>query len=354
MIGFLKRIGRNLPVLRDIHRYILALEKEREALKAEIAASRQQLVEEAGRREREVAAAARQEREAAQKEIDELKEDRRRNWTWVPVGDSRSPIPNTKELEPREAELFDKVPAELPGIEMYPDEQLALLKELKKFWLDAPYKPEKTDGMRYAGDNPDFSMGDALVLYGMMRKMKPRKVVEIGSGYSTAAVLDANEVTFGKNIAVTVLDRDPHLLRSLMKKEDVEKTKILKQPLHEVPIEVFTAMTQGDLLLVETSHVVKTGSDVLNVVFRILPRLKLGTIVHVSGVYYPFENPRGWVFDGRATNETYLWRAFFQNNAQFEILFFGSFLEQFHRAALDKDFPRYGKSRTGGLWFRKK
>src|SRR5437870_2522995 len=140
MIRFLKKIGRSLPVLKDIHRYILDLEAERERLRAEAESLRREKTSTIERLTDEKEDAVAKERAAAAKEVEDLKEERRRNWTWVPPGDVLSPIPNLTELEARESELFAKVPPELPGIEMFPDEQLALLKELKKFWNDAPYK----------------------------------------------------------------------------------------------------------------------------------------------------------------------------------------------------------------------
>ena len=189
----------------------------------------------------------------------------------------------------------------------------------------------------------------------MIRKLKPRRIVEIGSGYSTAVILDTNELSFGKNIGVTVVDPQPDVLRSVMKKGDAEKVKLIAKRLHEVPIDTtFSTLTSGDLVVLNSSHVSKTGSDVNHFVFNVLPKLKTGVHVNVNAVYYPFEYPQGWVLEGRAFNEAYLLRAFFQYNSAFEIVMFGSYLEQCHRATLDKEFPAYGKPRWGGLLFKRR
>ena len=85
MIRFLKKIGRSLPILRDIHRYILALEAEREFLKSQVASAQEQLARETEKLAKDRDDAIRTVREEAAKEMEDIKEDRRRNWTWVPA-----------------------------------------------------------------------------------------------------------------------------------------------------------------------------------------------------------------------------------------------------------------------------
>jgi hypothetical protein len=70
-------------------------------------------------------------------------------------------------------------------------------------------------------------------------------------------------------------------------------------------------------------------------------------------VFYPFEYPREWVYEGRAWNEDYILRAFLQYNTAFEIVFFMSYLAQFHRAALESCMPLCLENPGGNLWIRK-
>lgn len=236
-------------------------------------------------------------------ERDRLTEAAEANGTWVPVRSFHSPIPSPEEIRSREAELFGKLPKELAGIELYADEQLALLKELRKFAADVPYK-EKPDGaLRFGTDNPDFGPADAAILHCMLRKLRPRKAVAVGSGWSTLALLDSNDHSFGKALAVTVVDPDAAFLRERMRKEDVEKVRLIDKPVHAAPAEVFSTLTSGDVVIADTSHVLKTGNDVHHLLGSVLPRLKQGVVVTVSSVFYPFEYPQTWAYEGRAFNE---------------------------------------------------
>ena len=54
-----------------------------------------------------------------------------------------------------------------------------------------------------------YSYSDAICLYGMMRHLKPRRLIEVGSGFSSAAILDTNELFFGHHIACTFIDPEP-------------------------------------------------------------------------------------------------------------------------------------------------
>jgi hypothetical protein len=83
----------------------------------------------------------------------------------------------------------------------------------------------------------------------------------------------------------------------------------------------------------------KTHSDVNYIFFEVLPRLRSGVYVHFHDIFYPFEYPKEWVYQGRAWNEAYILRAFLQHNDRFELLFFNSFLERFHRDTIARNMP---------------
>ncbi len=114
---------------------------------------------------------------------------------------------------------------------------------------------------------------------------------------------------------------------------------MLETPVQAVPPDVFRALREGDMLLVDSSHVAKTRSDVLDVLFRILPLLAPGVLIHFHDVLWPFEYPEIWLEEGRAWNEAYFVRAFLAHNAQFEILLFNSFLEHCHPDLLAEHLP---------------
>ncbi len=325
MIRFLKKVGRQLPILKDIHRYILALEAEREELRRSVAAQRDELAHA---------------RETTRK-------------LWVPPGDPRSPIPDLDDVRRRESELFGKPPEELPGVDTLVEEQLTIVREMKR-WGAEPPLPAEGDGRRSAPDDPAYGWGDVALLHAFLRKLRPRRVVCAGAGAFVPTLLDLNEHVFGRTISITVVDPDAEKIRPLLRKEEAEKVRLLPARVHEVPFDTFTSLAPGDVLCLETSHVSKTGSDLNHILFRVMPRLKGGIHVHPNGLFWPFEYPNAWVAEGRAWNEAYLWRAFLLNNSAWEIAAFASFLETAHRSAILKELPNWQRSRGGGLWIRRR
>ena len=325
MIRFLKRIGRQLPVLKDIHRYILALEAEREDLRRTVAAQRGELA---------------QARETTRK-------------LWAPPGDPRSPIPDLDDVRRRESELFGRPPEELPGLDTLVEEQLTIVKEMKR-WGAEPVLPPPGEGRRSSPEDEAYGWGDIALLHAFLRKLRPRNVVCAGAGAFVPALLDLNEHVHGRAIGITVVDPGAERLRPLLGPEQAEKTRLLPARLHEVPYDTFTSLGPSDVLCVETSHVSKTGSDLNHLLFRVLPRLKPGVHVHVNDVFWPFEYPRTWVNEGRAWNEAYLLRAYLLHSKAWEVAVFASFLETAHRGAILREVPQWQRSRGGGLWLKRK
>jgi hypothetical protein len=107
------------------------------------------------------------------------------------------------------------------------------------------------------------------------------------------------------------------------------------------------------MLIIDSTHVAKIGSDVNHLMFDVLPRLAPGVLVHVHDIHYPFEYPREWVYQGRAWNEAYLVRAFLMSNVAWEIVFFNSFIAARHGEALAASLPPAKDSAGSSLWLRR-
>jgi predicted O-methyltransferase YrrM len=228
---------------------------------------------------------------------------------------------------------------ELPGIDLNEDGQLVLLEALKQYYPAQPFTSQPQLDRRYRFDNPAFGHCDAIILYCLMRHARPRRIVEVGSGYSSCVFLDTNDLNFGGGIACTFIDPYPELLRSLLRPGDAERVRILQQEVQDIDTAIVQELEAGDMLFIDSSHIAKTGSDTNYEVFELLPRVRAGVYIHFHDVFYPFEYPRNWVYQGRAWNEAYLLRAFLQYNEQFRIVLFNSFLEQFHREKLAREMP---------------
>ena len=146
----------------------------------------------------------------------------------------------------------------------------------------------------------------------MIRTIQPKRVVEIGSGYSSAALLDINEREFGGRIEYVIVDPEPTLLLELVSTEhhDDNEFLLVAEEVQDVGGEQFAILEAGDVLFVDSTHVSKIDRDVNHLLFRILPLLQAGVYIHFHDIYYPFEYPPEWIFQGRAWNEAYLLRAF--------------------------------------------
>ncbi len=290
--------------------------------------------------------------ERLQTELEECQGELERYRTWAPPGDVLSPIPSRAQVKLREKEIY-AVPREMPGLDLNEEVQLHLFDKLCEFYKEQPFGAQQTAGRRYWFENPAYSYSDAILLYCMMRHLRPRRIIEVGAGYSSAALLDTNELFFENSIDCTFIEPQPQLLHSLLKAEDEERITLFKKPLQEVASEVFAGLQANDILLIDSSHVAKTDSDVNHIFFRILPLLESGVFIHFHDIFYPFEYPLDWVYEGRAWNEAYLLRAFLQYNRQFEIQLFNTFIDWFHKEKYFSAMPLVQKNTGGCIWIKK-
>jgi len=275
--------------------------------------------------------------------------------TWVPPGHFYSPYPDLDEYERRVAVLVDR-DRPLLGIDLREKDQLALLEELVPLLADAPFPEHRPEGddeprWRYWYDNFAYGYSDGAVLHAMLRRLAPRRIVEVGSGFSSAMMLDtvdgwlpATEITF--------VEPYPELLESLLRSGDEARVTIHRGAVQDVGEDVFTALGAGDLLFVDSTHVVKAGSDVNHLIFEVFPRLAQGVWIHLHDIFYPFEYPADWVREGRAWHEAYLLRAFLTYNPHFAIRWFQDFLWQHHREAMRR-LPGVAANSGGNIWLER-
>lgn len=276
--------------------------------------------------------------------------DYRRGW---PPGHFYSPIPSLEQVREREAQIWPAPPRQLAGIDLREAQQLELLERLVPYYAEQPWADERREGLRYQFDNPNFSYGESIFLYSLLRLLKPARVIEIGSGHSSCVTLDTNERFLDGSAKVTFIEPYPQLLESLMLPNDRASVEIIASAVQDVPTSTYESLAAGDILFVDSTHVAKVGSDVNHIMFDVLPSLRPGVYVHFHDIYYPFEYPKEWVYQGRAWNEAYVLRAFLQHNAAYEIVLFGSFLSAFHRPWLAERMPLVARNPGSSVWIRK-
>lgn len=273
----------------------------------------------------------------------------------VAPGHYYSPIPCVDEIRSREREVFGNghLPRSLAGIELNENEQIGLLEEFKAYYTELPFPARERAGNRYYFENEWYSYSDAIFLYCMIRHARPKRIIEVGSGFSSCAMLDVNDRFFDGRIACAFIDPNPERLLANITPRDVECAEVVSRPVQDLDAGFFSRLKENDILFVDSSHVTKTGGDVNHLIFQILPSLKRGVFVHFHDVFYPFEYPKEWVYEGRAWNEAYLLRAFLQNNQTFKIVLFNTFLQAFHEDFFRREMPLCLKNRGGSIWIQK-
>lgn len=273
---------------------------------------------------------------------------------YAPPGHYYSPIPSVEYVRANEEYIFRPPPQQLPGIDLKESEQLTLLSIFKELYKDQPFDSKNKHGLRYYFDNPAYSYSDAIFLHCMIRHLQPKQIIEVGSGYSSCAILDTNETHCDGKIQCTFIEPYPELLLSLIKEPDKQSIKLLPMGLQQVPLSNFESLQANDILFIDSTHVGKIGSDVNYLFFEILPRLQPGVHVHFHDIFYPFEYPKEWIYEGRAWNEDYILRAFLSFNNTFEIVMFNTFLEYFHEEWFSQHMPLCLKNRGGSIWIKRR
>lgn len=272
---------------------------------------------------------------------------------WRPPGHYYSPIVDRDDVARRAAEVFDRSMAELPGIAPGFDHAERLMTAfVERGWTSQIPWATPRDEHRYRFDNDQFRYADAIFLHLMLRAIAPPRIVEIGSGWSTCAMLDTADAT-GADFTITAIDPDPSRLHDNLRDGDGARVTIHAARIQDLGVDVVAPLCSGDVLFIDSSHVVKTGSDVNHILFELLPRLAPGVWVHVHDVMWPFEYPESWVAEGRSWNEAYAWRAFLMFNDTFAIHLWPSQLMALYEHWFHEHLPLALKDPGGSLWLRR-
>lgn len=269
-----------------------------------------------------------------------------------PPGHFYSPVISLDEIRRDEQRVFNA--SNIPrGIDMNEAGQLDLLGHFEAIYPSLDFPSSKSGSHRYYYENPAYSYSDAIMLHCMMRHFKPRRIIEVGSGHSSCALLDTRERHLDDKVDVTFIEPFPELLLSLIRPSDRASIEIVPSRLQDVPVEKFQSLQAGDFLFIDSTHVSKTGSDVNCLFFDVLPMLAAGVHIHIHDVFYPFEYPKDWVLGGRSWSEQYVLRAFLQFNNAFSISIMNTYLQRFYRARFEAKMPLCLKNTGGSIWIRK-
>ena len=164
--------------------------------------------------------------------------------------------------------------------------------------------------------NGIYEWMDSRLLYYYINKLKSRKIIEIGSGQSTLLLLNCKKL-FNLKYKIICIDNEPS--NYIQKLSDQGEILLLKYNLCDIELKIFTLLNENDILLINSSHVLKLNNDVLFYFTKILPILKKNVYIQISNIFIPYEYPDCWINYGIFWNEQYLLYIFLQNNNKYEI-----------------------------------
>jgi len=210
-----------------------------------------------------------------------------------------------------------------PGIDFRPAAQAAFLRDCVGTYIgeyDYPEElPEGSPEGTFYTRNTQFSWLDARTLFAVLRHYRPRRMIEVGSGYSSLLTADVNVRFLGGTVDFHCIEPYP---RPFLQRSVPGINEVIVRRVQDVDRSMFSTLREGDVLFIDSSHVSKTGSDVNYLYLDVLPRLAPGVLVHIHDIFLPREYPKPWVVEeGRSWNEQYLVQAFLMFNSAFEVVF---------------------------------
>ena len=140
-------------------------------------------------------------------------------------------------------------------------------------------------------DQAWFPILDAAAAYAIVRRARPERIVEVGSGHSTRFLARAvADETLGTELVC--IDPAPRAsLRGL-------PVRWIEAVVQRAPETLFADLRAGDVLFVDSSHVLMPGTDVDWILNRILPGLPGGVLLHFHDVFMPDAYPESWAWRG--------------------------------------------------------
>ncbi len=251
------------------------------------------------------------------------------------------PIPDDKDIG---ADYWN-TQSELIGIDMNDQEALNLLegvftRYMAEFRDRFPVEPTG-DAHTFYLINGGYMAIDAHVYYAIIRHYKPRRIIEIGAGNSTllggAACLE-NQRETGHAVDYTAIDPYP---QSILEKGVPGLTRLLTMKVQDLNLDLFTSLEAGDILFIDSSHVLRSGNDVEYEFLEILPRLAPAVLIHIHDISLPRHYPKVYFDNQLYWNEQYLLQAFLTFNSRFKVLWAGNYMILKYPERVCTVFPEY-------------
>lgn len=247
---------------------------------------------------------------------------------------------------------------DLPGIDLNVSGQVEFMGKLTyASEIDFPSTGKGTSSFHFGPENDQFRQGDAEVLYQVVRYLKPRKIVEIGSGWSTKIAVKARDMNLFEQGSIDKDYNCQHICIEPYEDRGLESMgiELVRKRVEDVDVRLFESLESGDILFIDSTHIIRPGGDVLTEYLSIIPRLKPGVIVHVHDIFTPYDYPKKWVVeDLRFWNEQYILEALL-SGGKLEVLLANYYLSQNHYHKLKRVAPYLStRNKPGSFYMRVK
>lgn len=192
------------------------------------------------------------------------------------AGDNTPYVPLLQILDARRADflaLLDTIEALTPGLEKIAAERGKAV----------PGTP-----------NPRFDQGwfaplDAAAAYALVHTRRPARIIEIGSGHSTRFMARALHDS-GNDASLLSIDPAPRAAIENL----APRVRFERRTMQQIDVSIFADLRAGDVLFIDSSHILMPGSDCDFLFNRVLPLLPSGVLVHIHDIFLPDDYPKAW------------------------------------------------------------
>lgn len=242
----------------------------------------------------------------------------------------------------------------LPGIDLNTKAQLELLQQFDFKDELARIPEEKADEVTFYFNNKNFKYGDAVYWYSLIRAVRPRHIIEIGSGFSTKMACMAVRANRQQDAAYQCR----HVCIEPYEMPWLEQlgVEVIREKVEETNIDLFGQLQENDIVFIDSSHIIRPQGDVLYELLELLPLLPPGVIVHIHDIFTPRDYPEDWVTGAIILwNEQYLLEAFLTQNPHWEVIGALNYLKNNHFEAFRAAFPQaMPHQEPGSFYIRRK
>ena len=242
----------------------------------------------------------------------------------------------------------------LLGIDFNVDKQKELIDSFNYNDELLEFPVNNINNNKYFYNNGFFKSGDSEYLYNLIRKFKPKKIIEIGSGFSTRMIINSINKNKEEDINYTcdVKCIEPYRFFSLEKLP----VQIIKEKVEMVDMKLFKILDEDDFVFIDSTHIIRPQGDVLYEIQNILPYLNKGVLIHFHDIFTPKDYPEKWIINHRLWNEQYLLESFLTFNNNFEIIGSLNYLKHHHWDLLSSKCPILSRDiqrEPSSFWIRK-